>query len=154
MYEAGANDIQMILFFGSPVYGALVGYESATRGQLRPYGGLALAAAIVFASIGLMHAIEVVRAGGVAPYGVWGLALPVSGLAAAALMGAAFYVRGQGRSRRAMFALAGLLFPLSIWILFLSLGPFYVLAVWAVCFTLAAKNPPLRRREASSPQLT
>ena len=147
MYETGANGFQMLLFFGSPVYGAIVGYESATRGHLRPSGGLALAAAIVFASIGLMHAIEVVRAGGVAPYGVWGLALPISGLAAAALTGAAFYVRGPGRSRRAMFALAGLLSPLSVWILFLSVGPFYVLAAWGVCFTLAAMDPPLRASE-------
>ena len=46
-----------------------------------------------------------------------------------------------------MFALAGLLFPLSVWILFLSVGPFYVLVAWAVCFTLAVKNPPLRTSE-------
>ena len=67
MYETGANGFQVILFLGSPVYGAIVGYESATRGHLRPYGGLALAAAIVFASFGLAQAIEVARAGGVAP---------------------------------------------------------------------------------------
>ena len=106
--------------------------------------------AIVFASIGLMHAIEVVRAGGVAPYGVWGLALPISSLAAAALTGAAFYVRGPGRPRRAMFALAGLLFPLSAWPLIYSFGIFYVIAGWAVCFTLAAMNPPLRTSELRS----
>ena len=150
MYEEGANAFQVILFLGSPVYGAIVGYESATRGQLRPSGGLALAAAIVFASIALMHAIEVVRAGGVAPYGVWGLALPISSLAAAALTGAAFYVRGPGRPRRAMFALAGLLFPLSAWPLIYSFGIFYVIAGWAVCFTLAAMNPPLRTSELRS----
>ena len=150
MYEEGANAFQVILFLGSPVYGAIVGYESATRGHLRPYGGLALAAAMVFVSFGLANAIEVARTGGVAPYGVWGLALPVSGLAAAALTGAAFYVRGRGRSRRAMFALAGLLFPVSAWPLIYSFGIFYVIAGWAVCFTLAAKDPPLRTSELRS----
>ncbi len=147
MYETGANGFQVILFLGSPVYGAIVGYESATRGHLRPYGGLALAAAIVFASFGLAQAIEVARAGGLAPYGVWGLALPVSGLAAVALTTAAVYVRGRGRSRRAMFVVAGLLFPLSVWPLFYSVGIFYVIAAWGACFTLAALDPPLRKSE-------
>ena len=140
MDHDAADAFQVFLFLGSPVYGAIVGYESATRGRLRPFGGLALAAAIVFASFGLAEAIEVVSTDVVAEYGVRVLAIPVSGLAAAALMGAAFYVRGRGRSRRAMFTLSAL--PLIY-----SVGVLYVLAAWAVCFTLAAKNPPLRASE-------
>ena len=147
MYEEGANAFQMILFLGSPVYGAIVGYESATRGRLRPYGGLALAVAVVFASFGLAQVIEVIRADGVARHGGWILTLPGSGLAAAALTVAALYALRRGPLRRAMLVVAGLLFPISVWPLYWSVGIFYVIAAWAACFTLAAMDRPLRTSE-------
>ena len=152
MNDEGANSIQVILFLASPAYGGVAGYLSATRGHLRPYGGLALAAAIVFASFGLAWTVDAVGDDGtIYDFGVgWGVALPFSGLAAAALIAAALYSRGRGRSRRAMLAGAGLLFPLSAWPLIWSVGIFYVFAAWAVCFTLAAKDPPLRRSEPGS----
>ena len=147
MYDEGANAIQVVLMLGSPIYGGLAGYLYSTHGHLRPYGGLALAAAIVFASFGLAQAMEVVRAGGVAEYGVRVLALPGSAMAAAALIATALSTRRRGGSRRAMFAVAGLLFPLSVLPLFYSIGILYVIVAWVVCFTLAVTDPPLRTSE-------
>ena len=147
MYEEGANEIQGFLFLGSPVYGALVGYLSVNRGHLRPYGGLALAVAIVSASIGVMHTTEVIFTDAVASDGAWVLSMPSGGLAAAALLAAALFQSRRGLARRALFAGAGVLFTAGIGPLGLGAGFFYIIAVWTVCFGLAAMNPPLRTRE-------
>ena len=147
MYEHGPSIATLLLILGSPLYGALAGYLSAAYGPLRPLGGVALAAAIVFASFGLWQAMEVVRGGGVAEYGVRVLALPGSGLAAAALIATALSTRTRGGPRRATFAVAGLLFPVSVWPLYYSVGMLYAIAGWIVCFTLAAKDPRLRTSE-------
>ena len=124
MYEEGANEIQGFLFLGSPLYGALVGYLSVTRGHLRPYGGLALAVAIVSASIGVMHTTELIFTDAVASDGAWVLSLPGGALAAAALLAAALFERRRGLARRALFAGAGVLFTAGIGPLGLGAGFF------------------------------
>ncbi len=148
MYEEGANAFQGFLILGSPLYGALVAYLSVKRGHLRPYGGLALAVAIVSASIGLMHATEVLSSNAVTSDGAWVLAMPSGGLGAAALLAAALFQRRRGLARRALFAGAGVLFTAGIGPLALGAGFFYIIAAWTVCFGLAAMNPPLRTRES------
>ena len=106
-----------------------------------------LTVAIVAASIGLMHATEVIFTDAVVSDGAWVLAMPGGGLAAAALLAAALFQRRRGLARRALFAGAGVLFTAGIGLLALGAGFFYVLVAWAVCFTLAAINPPLRTSE-------
>ncbi len=147
MYDDGASAFQGFLMLGSPLYGGVAGYLSVASGRLLRSGGVALAAAIVAASIGLMHATEVVFTDAVASDGAWILAMPAGGLAAAALLGAALSRSRRGLVRRALFAGAGVLFTVGIGPLALGAGFFYVIAAWVVCFALAAMNPPLHASE-------
>ncbi len=147
MYDDGANAFQAFLMLGSPVYGGAAGYLLVVTGRLRPGGGMALAVAIVSASIGLMHATELIFTDAVASDGAWVLAMPSGSLAAAALLGAALFQARRGLARRALFAGAGVLFTVGIGPLAVGIGFFYVIAGWAVCFTLAAMDPPLRTSE-------
>ena len=151
MYDDGANAFQGFLMLGSPLYGSLAGYLSVAVGRLRPGGGVALAVAIVSASIGLMHATEVLFSAAVASDGAWVLAMPSGSLAAAALLGAALLRGRRGLARRALFAGAGVLFTVGIGPLALGLGFFYLLAGWFFCFALAAMDPPLHTSELRSP---
>ena len=148
MYEHGANAFQMLLIFVGPIVGVIAGGLSSTNGHLRGGGGVALAAAVLFGSVGLMQATEVIGADGVGEFGWWILALPASGFIAAALTATALYWGERGVWRRVMFVAAGLIFPVSTWPLLMSIGVFYVIAGWAGCFTLAWRNPPLRSNEA------
>ena len=110
MYDDGANAFQAFLMLGSPVYGGAAGYLLVATGRLRPGGGVALAAAIVSASLGLMHATELIFTDAVASDGAWVLAMPSGSLAAAALLGAALFqsptgARTPGAVRRGWGAL-------------------------------------------------
>ena len=55
MYGDGANTLQMLLIFGGPFAGAVVAGFSSTSEHLRASGGMAFAAIMLFASLGLFR---------------------------------------------------------------------------------------------------
>jgi len=65
------------------------------------------------------------------------------------MTGFALYRLQCGLRRRLLFVLSGLIFPVSVWPLFMSIGVFFVIGDWVACFTLAWRNPPLRVNELS-----
>ena len=150
MYDGGANAFQAFLMLGSPLYGGLAGYLSVAAGRLRGGGAVVQTAAIVAASIGLMHTTEVFSSGfsdAMASDGWWVVALPLGSLGTAALLTAALLRGRRGLARRALYVGAGVLFTAGIGPLAVGSGFFYLLAVWSACFALAAMDPPLRTGE-------
>ena len=146
MYDTGANPLQMLLIFGGPLTGVVIAGLSSTNGHLRASGGLALAAATLFVSLGLFQDIEVIRANGIVSDGAWVLLMPGAGLGAAAMTGFALYRLERGPLRRVLFLLSGLVFPVSVFPV-IGLALIYVVPGWIASFTLAVRNPPLRSSE-------